>query len=419
MAYYGIGIDPKIDTDTSLEEPSKTGLLSGAYQAAKLSFQNSFVSNEVTQFESNFAAFQDHGKWMSHDDYEDSEFKRPGINFPHGVAEGVARLAASKYDSKSASEEIMSNMNNGILPWSARAVGSAIGFAADPVNIGSTLLVPELVGVKSAETAYALSDLSPIARVKYIGTVAAKGAAEGALISTPSTLTQSDKEMNLGQSPDVLNYLTSIGTGAAIGGVVRGLGGAWNLISKDGFNAARSASINMAANDVVPDATPILRQAYNEARDAQPELKDVPDILPDDLSDEDKEKIKNEYGDIEDTAGVDTNLEAEQLLKNNPHLNVNFEDVKSNVDSMDDLDRDSAIMPGEIDEFYDDILRAADSPEIDPNLDAKIQALRDEEVLSDEDKEYFDNLESNDKTHTAIASALKSFGQCILGAVSE
>lgn len=419
MTYFGIGIDPKIPADSSLEEPSKTGLISGAYESAKESFKTDYLPNQITQFETDMDIVKDGGKWLTSDEYKNSPWARDKNKFPDGVYESQARIASKLADGQEKSDELINNMDNGVIPWLAKNIGSAIGFTVDPVNIATTMFVPELVGADVSKTAFLMSS----SKAQFLLKNVAKGMLEGSLIATPSTISEADQQLHMGQTPDALNILMSIGTAAVIGGVVRGAGGVHRILSTDGFNAARESSVSQMANDTVPDVSDIIKQAYNEARDKDSNLKDVPTFSYSDLNDEQKNAVhkhmKEMFPDMSESQYKDT-LDSEQFLKANKHIPVDFDEVKANVNSINDYDRDSSTTPGEMDDIKEKIENTPDDFLHDEDdINDRIKELKDDGLLHKEDESIFEEFDKSHNGWTKVAEALREYSKCILGESGE
>jgi len=96
-------------------------------------------------------------KFLTKDEYENSEYKRPGLNFNQGVYENLAKEEAIHYDQNQIFEDLNSRTNQGT--WSAIAKGGAylMGGFANPLF----LLFGGLAGEALAPAASFAADFLP------------------------------------------------------------------------------------------------------------------------------------------------------------------------------------------------------------------------------------------------------------------
>lgn len=420
MTQYGIGYTPDVSDDLDFETPNKTSLLSGAYDAAKLSFKNSPTANEQSIYATITQAVEDPGKFLTENDWKSSQYYREGLSFPHGVSENVARLAANKFDSNASLEEHLSNMDSGLLPWTAKTIGTGVGFAIDPTNLATTLLVPELIGDQAAKTALSLSAEGTYAsKAAYISSQMVKGSAEGGLVMLPNAVSDEDVKPFVGQTPDALNELVNIGDGALLGGIIRGVGGTYRIISKDAFNMAKQAAATQAATDRNIDVTDIAQAGYNEARAVKtpPAEGPIADLF--ETNNENIEKMRSENPDLSDNDIVN-NLDAETLLKDNPRVDLDSNEVQNNIESMNDFNNDSAMDLDENRAFQERIDSIeGDGQLTDADIRDRLDYLKENKLLSDEDINDLNDLDESESQWGKVADALRSFTDCILGGEGE
>lgn len=162
------------------------------------------------------------GKSLTSDEYEKSEYKRPGVTFPHGVSEARAKREAQRYDANLEYEETISGMNNTLLRWGSKGIGMIAAFTVDPVNLGAMA-----IGVRPAA---ALSVPLLTAAAKY-GSLAVRGArfvpggVEAAAATLPLTAVDYIAGTVYGEHPSALHAAAALGLNASLGGVLHSLFG--------------------------------------------------------------------------------------------------------------------------------------------------------------------------------------------------
>jgi len=418
MPYLGIGIDPKIE-DPDFEEPNKVSTLSGAYESAKESFLSNPEANMLGELETDKAEIEHPGKWLTENNWKTSTYFRKGLSFPHGVSEAQARISAQNIDSEEKSQELIDNMNNGIIPASARFIGNALGFAASPSNIAATMLAPELIGDKASLTAFKMADLAPLSSARLLSSQVSRGAIEGAAVLAPGELTEDQKNTMLGQTPDVFNTLMSIGEGAAIGGVIHGAVASHAILSREGFNAARQTAVDQSMNDQDINVSNVVKQGFNEARASEP-IKNIPEAKYEQLDDEIKDDIGTRHPTFASERDFKDHFDAEQEIAENPRVDVDLQDVKATMQKTGLPENDNAFLGEELPVEDASEMKLTDEDESDiEELKSQVEALKEQGAVSDDDVLDTKAIEDTEDQWEKLRPRLHSYINCILEAGDE
>ncbi len=198
------------------------------------------------------------GNKLNAEEYKKSEYFRPGIEYPNGVGENIARIRANKYDKERERQFELSQTNNGIVQTASNWTASLIGSLLDPLTDATAVAAPELAGVRVASV---LSKLNNISRfVPEVG----RGLAEGALVATPQALSEYDVQNQLGMDPKAAEILSTIGLGAGFGGAIRGFIAWRNPIKPEADLMARQTAVNQLAEGKSVNVNDIVQQGFYE-----------------------------------------------------------------------------------------------------------------------------------------------------------
>lgn len=270
----GVYLPASAMPDTSAFEPSApTSQIGGLALSAQEGFASAPVADLATHLKSFLTQEFSPGKMLSADAYKTSPYFREGLNFPSGVSENVARLRANEYDQNVSVNSVLDNMPAGLVSGTTKFVGSTIGMALDPVNLATGYGVEATIGTKSASLLSTLAAKPALQRAATVGV----GAAEGAAITTPQALSQYDAADQLGEDPSVASIFATMGMGAGLGGLIKGLVGVREPITLEADQMAKQVAVNQMATGKSVHVDEILQNGYNEARNAEPTIN------PDDL----------------------------------------------------------------------------------------------------------------------------------------
>ncbi len=424
MTYFGIGIDPQISNDLDAENPSKTTFLSGVVAEAQQTLAHGPLANTYYSLESDINNAEHPGKYLMPEDYENSIYKRPGLNFKFGVSETDARIAAQRYDADQKREDIINNLGNGFLPMTSKYIGQAAGFSVDPMNILSTMLAPELFGEKMALNAYKLSEMKLSESVPFLAKQFGRGAAEGTLSFLPSTVSDFQTQKYFGGSPDVLNSLMSLGLGAAIGGSIRGILGGRKIISVSGDRAAKEAALAQSLNDQKVDVSPIVKTAYNEARN-QDENNILSEEIPNNinkLSLDDVDNIKDQYKSLypninkssQPEESINNNIEAENTISSNPSVKINGDNVQDYIRNVNNLDNNTTVNLNDLDNLKNTINDLPTEDEQIKQLEEQYNELKNNQLLNESDQEPLDDIKDYESKIEKMHKAFLDMVACTL-----
>lgn len=204
---------PEEEDNSDLEGAPPVGVLRGTVDTAAHDLQFGTTSELIGMAHDGISP----GKVLTHEDYEDSQWKRPGISFPKGVSEARAKRSADRFDANQKYNFEMSGISNGFLSTTSKLVGGTLGFLADPLNLAASGLA-----IASAGT---LSEPLLAAAAEY-GITASLGArfATNALIALSSMAPQSATDFAAGtiygEDPSVLSALSSLAINSCLGGLI-------------------------------------------------------------------------------------------------------------------------------------------------------------------------------------------------------
>jgi len=156
------------------------------------------------------------GKQMTSEEYEQSEFKRPGISFPKGVTSNQAMISANRFDAEQDFNRRLSGTTNGFLKGAGALAGKFIGWLQDPVNMGS------MIGVGRAAKLIGEPLVSAVAETG-LGRAVARGvvgAAEATAVTLPSETVDYITEKNAGEGPNIHQVFEGLLLNAGLGGII-------------------------------------------------------------------------------------------------------------------------------------------------------------------------------------------------------
>lgn len=416
MAFFGIGIDPKIQTENEFEPVPKVGYVQGVEESLKSTLETDPVANIIHSGEIGHALMTDPGKWVSAAEIKANP-EYAGLDFPYGAAQSTLDLAKKNFDAQQKSAEIMDNVGSGLLQTPSDFIAKGVGFLIDPLNIATTALVPEAIGSKAATTAFKLSQATGLDAVKGIATRMGYGAAEGTLDFLPQQITQTDVNAQLGEAPQPVQILESLGMGAGLGAVIHGIGGTYKLYSDKGKAAIAETAVTQGMNDRPVDVNTVAKAAYNEARkDDAPITQNVPKVDEEQIPENLVQAHSETYGLTPEESR--NNLQAEQLIKENPHISQDPQEIKADMESMNDIDNDSAYEPGQNARYQTQIDDTPEDPMTDfDELDRQVEAMRENGEIKETDQDYQDvqDLKAHADAWEDIRTKLKDYLGCVLG----
>lgn len=162
-------------------------------------------------------------KFLTKDEYEKSEYKRPGLNFDQGVYENLAAVEAKKHDDDQISKDLEARTDQGTWPSIAKGGAYLVGGITNPLFY----LLGGAAGEIAAPAANFLSDLipeikglSPEAQASVRGFAKSAGIG-GAVMPVFTGLDYAEERANQ-EDASIRNILYSIpiGMGFGIGGEV-------------------------------------------------------------------------------------------------------------------------------------------------------------------------------------------------------
>lgn len=218
------------------------------------------------------------GKFMSPEQWKSSPHFRPGLNFPHGVGENVARIKAADFDAQQEREATIGSMPDGVVSGAAKLAGGALGFVAGTPFIN---VAAGTIGRSSSQLLAGLAE-------KGIAGKAAASAIEGAIVG--AGITEPQEALHLANSSlygddySGLEALTNVGANAALGGLIHlGAAGAKSFmgakkpfqpITAEADRVAKEAAVSQVAEGKSVNVEPVVKQGFNDARASEtPEYK--------------------------------------------------------------------------------------------------------------------------------------------------
>lgn len=210
------------------------------------------------------------GKLLTQQEWKESPNFRSGLHYESLadsdglISQNVAKLAATQFDNEEIRQERLANMKPGLVSGATRFVGGTLGFVLDPVNAATAVLAPEVLGERAPAL---LAHLTEELEIGARSTNFILGATEGALVTTPQATLSYLNRRELGQNPSAVSALATIGMGAGLGGVLRGLFGVKSIISKNSYRDAMQTAIGQLASGKSVNVDPIIKAGFEAARD--------------------------------------------------------------------------------------------------------------------------------------------------------
>jgi len=248
---------PRFEDNPGFGEDQRQGFITGTYAALEHELDYGLTRSTIDIAKKLF----DTSEFLSPEEYNKSEYKRPGLNFGNGVHLETAKRAADRYDKKLEYEQTIGSMNNGFLRGTSQLVGGSIGFLLDPTNLAITAKIPMLVGAKAAPYVMKMAE-SPLAKRAL---QAGLGFAEGAAIMAPQEIASFAADNMYGEDPGVLNPLINIGLGGVLGGAIRGAFGFREHITTNVDNVAKETAVNQLAAGKSVRVDELMRHGAYEA----------------------------------------------------------------------------------------------------------------------------------------------------------
>src|SRR4051812_10217048 len=103
----------------SLEAPPPTGNAEGAKAGFLLGERHNLLGDEALRGTKLFDKYFNPGKTLTQDEWKKGELYRPGLDFPAGGSESVAKVNAEAYDREGYLNDELANMKSGVVPWTA------------------------------------------------------------------------------------------------------------------------------------------------------------------------------------------------------------------------------------------------------------------------------------------------------------
>jgi hypothetical protein len=292
------------------------------------------------------------GKVLTSDEYEQSQWKRPGVTFPHGVSEARAKRSAERHDDQVTYQDQMSGMTNNVLSKAGRVAGNLIGFGMDPINIGAIGAAVASGGALSEPLAAAAAEYGTTAA---LGAKFATGALEGALATAPAVAMDYGSGTFYGEDPTMLHAVGALAINAALGGLLHTAFGSKAIIAKDSHYKAMETGVNQLESGKSVQADEAVQNgAYqagiiNDTRTAN--------LTPEELEQQQLDQRQSMLSDMQERRAQLEPLDG-------------FDDLKQKVDDQ------IAVLKGDkqIDSIPDDI--------VDPSDDIKGKPLNPTQILN-------------------------------------
>ncbi|MEE9458271.1 MAG: hypothetical protein V3V84_00745 [Candidatus Bathyarchaeia archaeon] len=270
-----------------------------------------------------YATAYDHinpGKSLTTQEYENSQYKRPGVSFPNGVSEARAKRSADRHDANLNYQNTMSGLSNGFLRASSKFIGGTAAFVLDPLNLGAMALAGASAGALSAPLVGIAAEYGALASR---GAQFVKGAYEGAAFVAPQTAVDFTAGKIYGEHPSVLTAVSSLAINAALGGVLMGAFGGRIIDNTNQFHALKTSVDQLEAGAKVDVSEIIQDGAYqqdviNKLRKTQIRTSDLEsqNVSRRTSAIEDLENIKKELDPIEGHDDVKAEVDRQiDLLK--------------------------------------------------------------------------------------------------------
>lgn len=245
--------------------PAETSLGAGINVAFQDALHSGPVANLSFDAEYGYNQFLHHGDFLTEDQWRESDFFRKGLSFPNGVYQNVAALVAESHDGDTFRKDRLASMTPGFIAGTGKFVGSSIGFVLDPLNAASLVLAPELIGTKALPLlaeAESGAEAGLVGKAFDISSRFTIGAIEGAAILAPSELVEKASSPLTQEEKSNLSVFTTLGLGAALGGVVR--------VAEPFVRAFVEGRKQLPTEDVIPDIKEAAEQGVPQAEPIRP-----------------------------------------------------------------------------------------------------------------------------------------------------
>lgn len=210
------------------------------------------------------------GKFLTPDEWKQSPHFRPGLNFPNGVGENVARLKAADFDAQQERYATIEGMPDGLLTSLTKLAAGATGFALGTPFLG---VAAGTIGRASSPILAGLAETGTAGR---FAAKAAEGAAIGGGITAPQEALHLINSSLYGEDYTPLEAITNIGLNAGLGGLIHmGVEGfrakPFQTITTAADRAAKESAVSQMAEGKSVDVEPVIKQGFADARAADGE----------------------------------------------------------------------------------------------------------------------------------------------------
>lgn len=287
---------------------------------------------------------------LSDDQVKELNKQNPGLNVPNGTKQNVADLLFDNWKEQRNFERIEQAANPTLGGWLLKGAGAFAGNIADPISLGLTMFVPELAGLRRAETAISLADAT-LLRTQ-------KGIVEGGVFGASQEGGLKARDSATNQNYDGIAGAINIMSNALIGGITHPLGGLVKdkLFPKDvryldkGFQAVSSE-----------DADQLNETALNQALNGKDVNMEAP--LQQAMSNQSKKIFEQLGGETKD------------FSKLSEAVGEGHDKILGDLDASNDL----------VTEAQNEIKEKGSTPEREENL---INLKKENFDLSDQDRAY-------------------------------
>jgi hypothetical protein len=198
---------------------------------------------------------------LSKEEFNRSEYKRPGLEFHNGVNIDSAKRAAERYDAKLEYQQTVGAIDNSFLRGTSQFVGSSVGFALDISNLFFLYKVPMLTLGRAAPYLAKLAEKPLAATAAKVGV----GFGEGVAIMAPQEAATFAADKFYGEDPGLLHPLINLGLAGVLGGVVRGVFGFKEPITANADNIAKQTAVNQLSSGKSVRVNEIMQHGAYEA----------------------------------------------------------------------------------------------------------------------------------------------------------
>lgn len=210
------------------------------------------------------------GRILKPDEWKASEHYRPGLNFPDGVSENVARLKAADFDGQQERQTTIEAMPSGFVSGVSKLAGGLIGFTAGTPFLG---VAASTLGRASTPIVAGLSEAGAVGRVAG---KAIEGAIVGGGITAPQEALHLLNANQFGEDYTALDAITNIGANAGLGALLH-MGGygavklfearkPFQTITTEADRVAKESAVAQMAEGKSVDVEPAVRQGFADAR---------------------------------------------------------------------------------------------------------------------------------------------------------